>query len=244
MLTACDHNERVMGSGTAREEVREFSDVTRVSVHGEGLLVLAQGNDPSLVISADDNIVSLLRSDVARGVLVLGPEDGVEVDSDAPIVYTLTLPRIEGVETSGATVAEVGPFTSTRVSLRTSGASRAQFESVEAERVDAESSGASSLDATVESSVAHVVISGSSSVSLRGQADEQELSASGASEYRASGLRSRRVHVRASGSSSAEVFAGESIHVEGSGASNVHYQGGGQLSRSLSGAASVDGAAP
>jgi hypothetical protein len=164
----------------------------------------------------------------------------VNVESETPIIYRLTLPNIEGVVTSGATRAEIGALESQRLSLRTSGASHADVESIDADSVVLESSGSSSIDALLESSAAHVVLSGSSRIVLRGRANEQDVQASGVADYRASALQSHRVEVRVSGSSSAAVFADESVRVEGSGTSSVRYSGGGRLSRSLSGAASVD----
>jgi hypothetical protein len=241
LLGACElRADQTEGSGTPHEETRAIEAATRVAVHGEGLLVLAQGSDTALRIRADDNIVPLLRSEVVGGVLTLGPEDGVNVDPVTPIVYRLTIPRIDAVETSGATRAEIGRVESPRFSLRTSGASHAEAESIDADRVVVESSGTSSIEATLESSVANIALSGSSRIALRGGVDEQEVEASGASDYRASALRSHRAEVRASGSSSAALFADESIRVDGSGASSVRYQGGGRLSRSLSGVASVE----
>lgn len=238
-MVACG-GRHVDGSGTSLEEVRPLGDVTHVTVHGEGLLILTQGSDAALRIRADDNIVPLLRSEVVAGVLTLGPEDGVNVDSETSVVYELTLPSIEVVETSGAVRAELGPVDSPRFALRTSGASQASVEAIEADRIVVESSGASSIDATLESSAANVTLSGSSRIELRGRVDEQEVEASGASVYRAGALQSHRAEVRASGSSAAVLFADETIRVEGTGASSVRYQGGGRLSRSLSGAASVD----
>lgn len=239
LLCACGLDQ-VDGSGTPLEEERSIGDARAVAVHGEGLLRLVQGSETSLRIEGDDNIVRLLRSETADGVLTLGPADGVNVDPETPIVYHLSLPHIESVETSGATRAEVGAVESERFSLRTSGASHAEAESIAADRIVVESSGASSIEASLESSAARVVLSGSSHIDLRGRTGEQEIDASGASEYRGSALRSHRSEVRASGSSSAAVFADESLVVEGSGASSVHYAGGARLTRSLSGAASVD----
>ncbi|MFK7998224.1 MAG: head GIN domain-containing protein [Polyangiales bacterium] len=240
LMSACG-SRHVDGSGTALEEVRPLTpEVTHVSVHGEGLLVVTQGSDTSLRIRADDNIVPLLRSEIVAGVLTLGPEDGVSPDSENALVYGLTLPRIESVETSGATRAQIGPVEGPHFELRTSGASQARAESITAERVAFVSTGASSIDSALEAAAANVSLSGSSRIELRGRTNEQEVEASGASEYRGRTLRSHRAEVRASGSSACELFADESIRVDGTGASNVRYQGGGQVSRSLSGAASVD----
>lgn len=238
-MVACG-GRHVDGSGTPLEVVRPLGDVTHVAVHGEGLLILTQGNNAVLSVRADDNIVPLLRSEVIDGVLTLAPEAGVNVDSETPVVYELTLPRIEVVETSGVVRAEIGLVDSPRFALHTSGASQASVEAIEANRVVVESSGASSIDGTLESSAANVTVSGSSRIELRGRVDEQEVEASGASVYRASALQSHRAEVRASGSSAAVLFADETIRVDGTGASSVRYQGGGRLSRSLSGAASVD----
>ena len=239
LMGGCDES-RVEGSGTALEETRNFEEVTRVSIHGEGQLILVQGRESSLRIRGDDNIVPLLRSEVSEGVLVLGPRDGVSVDAQTPIVYRLTLRSVEGVEASGAARAEIGPIESPRFSLRVSGASHAEAESIRAEGIQVESSGASDVTAELHAHTAGVMVSGSSRVSLRGSAEEQEVEVSGASNYEGSGLQTHRAVVRASGSSDTSLFADEDLRLEASGASSIHYGGGAQVHRSLSGAASVE----
>ena len=62
--TPTSSSDRVVGSGTAATESRSVSDFRGVSVSGVGQVILENTGTESLTITAEDNIMPLLESEV------------------------------------------------------------------------------------------------------------------------------------------------------------------------------------
>src|SRR3954452_19692731 len=69
MLSACGS---VQGSGNLRTETRSVSGFTAVDLSEQGHLVIEQNGTEGLTITAEDNILPLLTSNVSGDRLVLG----------------------------------------------------------------------------------------------------------------------------------------------------------------------------
>lgn len=69
LFTACLGKR---GSGNLITEEREVSDFDRVELASDGELMLTQGGSESLIIEAEDNVMSYITSEVRGGTLVLG----------------------------------------------------------------------------------------------------------------------------------------------------------------------------
>ena len=90
------------GSGSVKAESRTVSGFTKVQVSGAGILNIAQTGTESLTISAEDNLLPLLTSDVSNGTLILGVKQGQSISPTEPITYTLTVKQLTSIDLSGA----------------------------------------------------------------------------------------------------------------------------------------------
>jgi len=95
----------VKGSGNVVAETRPVSQFDRVSVSGAGHLAIVQGDQESLTIETDDNLLPLIKSEVAGGLLKLGPEN-VNLNPTRTIRYQLRLKDLRELHLSGALEAE------------------------------------------------------------------------------------------------------------------------------------------
>ena len=71
LLAACDGGDQG-GSGKVITEERDVSGFDRVHLTGSGVAEIIQGETESLVIEAEDNIMSSIESKVENGTLTLG----------------------------------------------------------------------------------------------------------------------------------------------------------------------------
>lgn len=85
------------GSGNLATESRPVSGFTGVSVGHGGHLVVEQTGVASLEITAEDNLLPLIRSEVVNETLVLGLVPGANVQSSRPVVYRLSVGELLGV---------------------------------------------------------------------------------------------------------------------------------------------------
>ena len=110
------------GSGTVKTETRQVSGFTKISFSGVGALNITQAGAESLTISAEDNLLPLLTSTVSGGVLSLGVKPGSTIRPSRPIVYTLTVTKLDDVSLSGAGSITAQGIKSTGLSVMLSGA--------------------------------------------------------------------------------------------------------------------------
>jgi phage shock protein PspC (stress-responsive transcriptional regulator) len=138
-----------------------------------------------------------------------------------PILVTITLPRLERLEISGACDADVSGFRDAPLRLEASGAAMAKVD-VNVPRIELDLSSASQVD-------------------LRGSANELRVEGSSASQLDALKLRAERASLELSSASQAQVHASNDLKVDLTGASSVSYAGNpGNIEKNLRGASSLE----
>jgi hypothetical protein len=113
----------VIGSGVLATEARAVSGFTAVSISHPARLIVEHAGMETLVVTAEDNVLPLLRSEVSGGRLVLSLAAGDRVTSTREIVYRVTVAGLNDLEASGAARVELRGLRDERLSVRLSGAS-------------------------------------------------------------------------------------------------------------------------
>jgi hypothetical protein len=90
------------GSGNLRTENRTVSGFTAVQLSGIGDVQVQQGGSDSLAVSAEDNLLPLLTSDVVDNVLRLGVKDGTRIDNRQLITFQVTVRQLTGLDVAGS----------------------------------------------------------------------------------------------------------------------------------------------
>jgi len=88
------------GSGKTATEPRNVSGFTGVKLEGSAQLTLEQTGTESLTITADDNLLPSLTSDVSGGVLTLGTKGSMSPST--PILYKLTVKNLDELTLGGS----------------------------------------------------------------------------------------------------------------------------------------------
>src|SRR5262249_10941580 len=89
------------GSGKAATDTRSVSGFRSVEMAGSGELQIEQTGTESLAISADDNLLQYLTSDVSGGRLRLGMKNG-SYSPTTTVVYKLTVKNLKGIALTGS----------------------------------------------------------------------------------------------------------------------------------------------
>jgi len=204
-------------AGPERTEDRSVGAVTRVELATSGTLRVTPGDAPALRVTAGENVLRDLTSEVEDGTLVLGTDRSVGGIGDAR--YDLVLPELQALDVSGSGDATVGAPSALR-------------------EVRVEGSG----DVTVEGlTVAQLTVdvSGSGTVTAQGSADTQTVSLEGSGDYDGTGLQSRdaQVTVAGSGRADVEVTGALTAVVEGSG--TITHSGGATVDSRVDGSGEV-----
>jgi Putative auto-transporter adhesin, head GIN domain len=139
-----DDVAKVKGNGIKATETRTVAAFTAIDAAGIGSLQLRVGEPSGLKVSADANLMPLIKSEVKDGVLVLSTTGATKSKTD--IVFEATAPTIRRLENSGTVSIDASGFTGGDLVVETSGVGSIRL----AGRLDslkAELSGVGSLDA-------------------------------------------------------------------------------------------------
>jgi hypothetical protein len=195
LLAACSVTQ---GSGQLATESRQVSGFTEVELTGFGELTIEQTGTESLTISADDNLLPRLTSEVSGDTLVLGEEPNTTIRTTKPITYSLTVKDLTGLAISGSGKISVPKLMATALStkisgsgtitvngtavdqdLEISGSGRYQAEQLTSKTVQAQISGSGTAN-VLATDMLDVKISGSGSLTYTGNPQvTQEISGSG-----------------------------------------------------------------
>jgi hypothetical protein len=111
------------GSGRVATESRPVAGFEEVVLSGAGHLVVEQTGVESLTITAEDNLLPFIRSEVQGDRLILGFNPGSNVHPTREVLYRLTVRDLTGLEVSGASRVEVHGLDTAALAVVLSGAS-------------------------------------------------------------------------------------------------------------------------
>lgn len=209
----------VNGSGHVISETRTVTGFDRVSIAGTGELTVVQGDQESLTIEAEDNLLPFLRAEVTNGRLAIGPHN-VNVHPTRTIRYQLQVKTLRDIDLSGAIRAEASQIKTDRLGLGISGAGKVTIAHLEAGTLTTR-------------------ISGSGTMIVAGRVDKQEINISGSGNHQARELKSAKADVNISGSGRASLWVTEFIKAHISGSGNVDYHGSPSVDSHVSGSGRI-----
>lgn len=212
----------IVGSGQVVTESRAISDISAVRLKGRGQIIVNQGDEESLTIEAEDNVMSLIDTSVSGKTLTLDFNTGWfrTVIPRKGIKYYLTLsdPREFTISGSGSLDATDISVKSFRIQVNGSG--KAYVGNLIADRLETD-------------------VNGSGKIVLSGDVQEQRIEISGSANYTAGNLVSDIADVRISGSGKTELNVRSELDVRISGSGKVFYRGNPRVNQNVSGSGQV-----
>jgi hypothetical protein len=210
----------VRGSGVVVTEAREVSGFESVALSGVGQVIITQGDEESLTIETDDNLMRYIETEVGNGRLDLRIADNTIPIPSQSIIFRVSVDDLTGLTSSGAGSFEIGELEADRLRVTLSGAGDIGIDSL------------SATDLAVK-------ISGAGNVDLAGQVGTQDIHLSGLGRYSAPDLESQKSSLRISGAGGAVIWAQDTLDVTISGAGNVEYYGSPTVTQEISGAGKI-----
>jgi hypothetical protein len=198
--------EIVAGSGNVVTESRAVSNFDRVEFSVPGKLTIQQGSSESLTISAEDNIMPLLVTNVSGGRLTIRFKPGYNIRTTRAPEFTLMVKNLREIGVSSSGSVFVQALDTGNLDLTIS------------------SSGSITID-TLQASNIIARISSSGDISLAGNADQLNLRISSSGKFQAADLQINRADVRISSSGDATLWVMEDLKVNISSSGDVYYYG-------------------
>jgi hypothetical protein len=174
----------VVGNGRLVTQARPVAGFDGITLSGAGRLIIEQTGREALTITAEDNILPFLTSDIRSGCLILGTVPDVSLSPTREIVYRLEVRDLYEIVVSGAGDIEAVGIDTPELHVVVSGAENIYVQGV-ADWQDLVISGAGHYVARdLFSLIATVTVSGSGSALVRvSDRLEATVSGSGLVEY-------------------------------------------------------------
>jgi len=210
-----------------KKETRTIESFDKISLKDFGTLILTQGDQESLTIEADEELLPELISEVRDGKLILGIEDdwlnriGKVISSifnhrEHKVIYTVTCVDLKKISISGHCDLTCESLEVDDLSLHISGLGDLRFDHLACNALD-------------------VHISGRGEFEAAGQVSDLKLHISGSGEFETPNLDSNTAKVVISGQGNATLRVQENLDITISGLGQVNYYGRPKLRQVISG---------
>ena len=123
----------VRGSGVVATESRDVAGFNSIDLGGFGTVHVEQTGAESLTIEAEDNLLPMLETRVENGRLKLTTKPDVNIHATRPVVYRITVDRLEAVTVSGSGKIHAPRLQTPRLTARVSGSGDVRVEELDAE---------------------------------------------------------------------------------------------------------------
>lgn len=202
-FSACDIACK-QGSGKMVSENREVSGFDKLDISGSYNVVIKQDPVESLTVTADDNLLGNIKSDVSGHELHIRSKGNM--CSSGKFTLTISLRDLTGISTSGA------------VELTSNG-------KIKAKDVELDMSGATKITMDLDAGIVNTTGSGITELNLKGQAGTHNVKLSGGGEINALDFVVAKYNIESSGATHCKINVLNRLDLDSSGASEVEYRG-------------------
>ena len=137
-------HENVKGSGVREKQKREVASFTTIAMDGAFDIDVVSQKPQSLEIEGDDNLLSLITTEVSNNVLHIKSKGNFSVND--PIKLRISVPNLEKLAIDGAGKIEVSGLKNDKFEINSDGATTIRVAG-ETRQLNIDTSGAGKIDA-------------------------------------------------------------------------------------------------
>jgi len=196
----------VRGSGNVISEDRAVSGFSKLFISGSGEIFIEQGDEESLTIIAEDNIIPLITTEVSGDTLNISHGPGPIVTNTKSIEIYLKVKDLDSISTSGSANVNCSGLSTGSLTIKTTGSGNVDISNLETDSIDISSSG-------------------SGNFTLAGNTDSLKISTNGSGGCDAGNLKSKDCIIDINGSGNNTVNVSDTLDVSIDGSGDVSYIG-------------------
>jgi hypothetical protein len=215
----------VDGNGVITTQQRIVGSFERVQSDGDFEVFIYPGDESSLEIEADENLMGFIVTRVYHDELIVETRHGDCLRSSGPVRITVTTPNLTGLELNGSGRIWCDSLATSTFRADLDGSGTIQCEYLEASAVDLEISGSGTMrmDGIFEQTQA--TIEGSGEIIISGESVDTDLDIIGSGKITGNNMLTSSCHVNISGSGTISTWVTDLLDVEISGSGTVYYYG-------------------
>ncbi len=208
----------------------DFSEFTRVDISSSLRYEVIHSDTYSVSITANKNVFDDIKVTQEGQTLIIGMEipgaPWAIFKVNPSINVVITLPKLDGLRSSGATHGTISEFISAdALDFTVSGASSIELVQISVGDVRFYVSGSSKVTGGIEANNMELKLSGASTVQLKGSSSNMVTDVSGSSNLRLSDLRVGNANITLSGASNGTIAVDGNLDARLSGSSRLVYVG-------------------
>ena len=207
-----NRNLLIPTSGVIVEDVREIINVNRIVLEGDGNVSVNMGEDETLMLIGDENLVKSVVTDVNDGLLRISYSEQLFQNDNTSIDIIVTVKNIEAVHLLGA-----GQITALHI---------------ETENVELFVSGSGKMNLNVDTETLMTKIVGDGSITITGTTNRQVVLLEGSGSYNGASLSSIEAGVRVNGPGEIRIFVEDELNAVSIGGGRIIYSGSPSISLS------------
>ncbi len=214
---------KVVGEGPLVTQTRSVGNFSGVSSEMSGKVNFAIASEYKVEITAQQNILDVLNTNVVNGVLHIDFKDNVRVREHEDLLINITAPYADYFRLSGSGNMNVqGDITANNLKVTLSGSGDITVQNaVIADKIDAE-------------------VSGSGNISIaNGSAVNEDVDISGSGKVEMPGVNAESAVTHTSGSGDVKLAVSKNLDAHISGSGSVYYHGNPIISTHISGSGRV-----
>ena len=211
-------------------ENREIKDVRRITLKDYGHLFISQGNDESLRIEAEPEVLSTVNTRVRDGELILDIDNGwlgkawsavASAVEGRVLKYYLMVKSLDSIYVQGAATVKMQGLKTESLYITLKGAGELTLSGLDIGLIDA-------------------VLPGAGRINLSGKTDRLQVSMKGAGSFDAPQLESREARIALRGVGKATVFVTSQLDATVEGIGVIDYYGRPTLIQNVTGLGKIN----
>ncbi len=164
MENTCAGMDCIEGSGVSRQQERKLTAFSMLDVSGVFDVHLIVGSPQQVILTADDNILEHIRTEVRNGTLIVDSKRSICVKTDLRL--EIRVPEIKAIEVDGSVTLHAAKITGPSFSLSLDGSSDATVQG-SCRRFEVDLLGSTSLEAeTLKAAHVSIRVTGSGDASV------------------------------------------------------------------------------
>ncbi|MDP9474694.1 MAG: DUF2807 domain-containing protein [Actinomycetota bacterium] len=171
-------------AGTVASETRDVSGFDEVELSGVGNLSIRQTGTESLSVTAEEDVLPKIRTEVVDGRLIVGPEPNASIETTEPIDYELTVGDLHALEVSGSGDVDARGIQTEKLATTVSGSGAVEISGkTESQQVNVSGTGGYEAE-DLESKEAKVDVEGAGSAVVNASEElDAKVGGTGSVEY-------------------------------------------------------------
>lgn len=212
--------DRIQGSGLLETESIAVEDFSRVSMAIPGELYITQGDEESLTLSAQANLIPFINVFVEDNRLHIETDEDIQIQPTRTIVIELSVIQLRDLVFAGDGLVKVDTLASTNFSTTLAGSGDIEVDQLSAVLLN-------------------TTLAGSGDMFFAGTIEEQRINLAGSGDIEARELESQITDIEIAGSGSATVNVTDELKASIVGSGSVRYLGNPTVETTIVGSGTV-----